>query len=243
MTTTRKHPHAAASVAAFASFAAAAPLMVGAGPAAAAKPPSPPKPPGNGSPALSIDATLPTVVFGSSSVLSGKLTGSKASGVVVRIEQDTTAPLGDSFVPTAQTATTAANGSWSVTVRPSVNTLYHAVAQTVPPTTSPVERVNVRPVVRLSVSDATPARGSLVRFSGAVAPQHDDRRVLIQRRGSDGVFRTVVSTVLHDAGASRSTYSRRLPIRSTGVYRTKIAQHGDHTNGYSALRTVTVHRP
>jgi hypothetical protein len=219
-------------------------VAVGAGAATAAKPPKPPKPPtGNGSPALSIDAAPTTLVVGSSSTLSGKLTGPRASGVVVRIEQDTTVPLGDSFVPTTQTATTAGNGTWTASVRPSVNTLYHAVAQTSPPTTSPVKRVNVRPLVRLSLSDATPARGSLVRFSGAVAPQHDGRRVLLQRRGTDGVFRTVVLARLRDAGSSRSVYARSLRIRSTGVYRAKIAQHADHTNGYSALRTITVHRP
>jgi hypothetical protein len=218
-------------------------VAVGAGGAAAAKPPKPPKPPTtNGSYALSIDAAPTTVVFGASSVLSGKLTGPRASGVVVRLEQDTTRPLGDSFVPTAKTATTTGNGTWSVSVRPTVNTLYHVVAQTTPTTTSPVKRVNVRPLVRLSVSDSTPARGSLVRFSGAVAPQHDALRVLIQRRGTDGVFRTVVSSALNDADSSRSTYSRRLRIRSTGVYRTKIAQHTDHTNGYSPLKTITVHR-
>jgi hypothetical protein len=227
-----------------ASLAATAGLVaVGAGAASAAKPPKTPKPPLTNGPSLAIDAAPTTVLFGASSTLSGKLTGPRAGGVVIRIEQDTTVPLGDSFVPTAQTATTAGNGTWTASVRPSVNTLYHAVAQTSPSITSPVKRVNVRPLVRLSLSDATPARGSVVRFSGAVAPQHDGRRVLIQRRGTDGVFRTVVSTLLHDAGVSRSTFSRRLRIRSTGVYRAKIAQHADHTNGYSALRTVTVHRP
>jgi hypothetical protein len=229
-------------LAATASLAATTGLVaVGASAATAAKPPKPPTT--NGSSALSIDAAPATLVFGGSTTLSGKLTGPRASGVVVRIEQDTTVPLGDSFVPTTQTATTAGNGTWTASVRPSVNTLYHAVAQTSPPTTSPVKRVNVRPLVRLSLSDATPARGSLVRFSGAVAPQHDGRRVLLQRRGTDGVFRTVVLARLRDAGSSRSVYARSLRIRSTGVYRAKIAQHADHTNGYSALRTITVHRP
>jgi hypothetical protein len=244
MSTRRKSSLPIHVLATGASLAATGCLVaVGATGATAAKPPKPPKPPTvNGAAALSIDAAPATLVFGSSSVLSGKLTGPKASGVLVRLEQDTTRPLGDSFVPTAKTATTTANGTWSVSVRPTVNTLYHAVAQTAPATTSPVERVNVRPLVRLSLSDSTPARGSLVRFSGAVAPQHDALRLLIQRRGTDGVFRTVVTTSLDDAGSSRSTYSRRLRIRSTGVYRTKIAQHSDHTNGYSPLKTLTVHR-
>lgn len=236
-----RSPRSTPLVATFASLAATGCLVVaGAGVATAAKPPKPPT--GNGASALSIDAAPSTLVFGSASTLSGKLTGPQAAGVVVRLEQDTTAPYGDRFVPTAKTATTAANGTWAIAVRPTANTLYHVVAQTAPPVTSPVKRVNVRPLVRLSLSDSTPRRGSLVRFSGAVAPQHDDRRVLIQRRGSDGVFRTVVSAALNDAGSSRSTYAKRLRIRSTGVYRTKIAQHADHTNGYSPLRTVTVGR-
>jgi hypothetical protein len=237
MSTARRNPRPAALVGALASVGVIAPLLF-AGPGVAAKPPKSPAP--NGGSALSIDAAPTTVVFGASTVLSGKLTGSKAAGVVVRIEQDTTAPLGDSFVPTDRTATTAANGTWSVSVRPSVNALYHAVAQASPTVTSPVRRVNVRPAVRLSVSDSTPVRGSLVRFSGAVAPAHDGRSALIQRRGTDGVFRTVAKAELRDAGTSRSTFSRRLRVRGTGVYRAKIAQHADHTNGYSALRTLTV---
>jgi hypothetical protein len=240
MRTAHRDARPTALLAAFASVGIVAPLLL-AGPTVAAKPPKPPGP--NGGPALSIAAAPTTVVFGASTVLSGKLTGSKAAGVVVRIEQDTTAPLGDSFVPTTRTATTAGNGTWSVSVRPTVNALFHAVALTSPTVTSPVRRVNVRPAVRLSVSDSTPARGRLVRFSGAVAPAHDGRSVLIQRRGTDGVFRTVAKAVLRDAGTSRSTYSRRLRLRSTGVYRAKIAQHADHTNGYSARKTLTVHTP
>ncbi|WP_022929375.1 hypothetical protein [Patulibacter americanus] len=240
MNTARRNSRPAVLAATFGSIGALAPLLL-AGPAVAAKPPKPPTP--NGAPALSIDAAPTNVVFGASTVLSGKLSGAKAPGVVVRIEQDTTAPFGDAFVPTARTTTTAANGTWSVSVRPTVNALYHAVAMASPTVTSPVKRVNVRPAVRLSVSDSTPARGALVRFSGAVAPAHDGRSALIQRRGTDGVFRTVARAQLRDAGTSRSTYSRRLRVRSTGVYRTKIAQHADHTNGYSALRTLTVRTP
>jgi hypothetical protein len=209
-------------------------------PAALAAKPGKPTPPGKAGYALSVDATPNPVVFGASTTLSGKLTGPTAAGVTIRLEQDVTLPLGDKYVPTGATTTTAASGAWSLAASPRVNTLYRAVAQTSPDTTSPVERVNVRPSIRLSLSDSTPRKGQLVRFSGTVTPAHDALTALIQKRSSTGAWITVARAALSDDGPSRSSYARRLRVRASGVYRVKLAEHADHTNGFSRLRTVRV---
>lgn len=209
-------------------------------PAAIAAKPSKPTPPGKAGYALTIDSTPNPVVFGAATTLSGKLSGPTAAGVTIRLEQDVTLPLGDKYVPTGATTTTATGGAWSVAIKPRVNTLYRAVARTSPDTPSPVERVNVRPRISLRLSDSTPRKGQLVRFSGTVTPAHDALTALVQKRASTGAWITVARAALNDAGDSRSSYSRRLRVRASGVYRVKLAEHNDHTNGFSALRSVRV---
>jgi hypothetical protein len=197
----------------------------------------PPKPPG--STTVTMDAKPAIVVFSDATTLSGRLSENKA-GVTVRLEQDTTSPYGDSFAAAGPTAMTANSGMYSLTVKPLVNTQYRVVAQASPPVTSAAKLVRVRMRVGLNVSDPTPARGSLVRFSGSVSPAHDGRTVYIQKRSSTGRFATVSRTTLRDAGTAKSTYSRRVRVSRDGVYRVKILGDGDHINGFSRLRTLTV---
>jgi len=197
----------------------------------------PPKP----AAAVSLDAQPNPLVFGSLTTLSGKLTGQTKAGVVIRFEQDATLPYGDSYQPSPLTATTGAGGNYSVTAKPLVKTQYRAIAQDSPPVRSEPRLVLVRSLVGLRLSDSTPRRGSLVRFSGSVYPAHDGLRVLIQKRSPSGRFVTVARPMLRDAGSSYSTYTRRLRIFRDGVYRAKLPSDGDHVNGFSRARSVTVH--
>ena len=198
------------------------------------------KPP-QGAVTVSLDAKPNPVVFGSPMTLSGKVAGDAKADIVIRFEQDTTKPYGDKYTPSAFTAKTTNGGQWSVAIKPTVNTQYRALAQTSPAVTSGARLVNVRPLIGLRVSDSTPRRGSLVKFSGSVFPAHDGMRVSIQRRTSTGGFAPVARPMLVDAGAAKSTYTRRLRIFRDGVYRVKLTGHGDHVSGYSRLRTLTVH--
>ena len=197
----------------------------------------PPKP----AAAVSLDAQPNPLVFGSLTTLSGKLTGQTKAGVVIRFEQDATLPYGDSYQPSPLTATTGAGGNYSVTAKPLVKTQYRAIAQDSPPVRSAPRLVLVRSRVGLRLSDSTPRRGSLVRFSGSVYPAHDGLRVLIQKRSPSGRFVTVARPRLRDAGSTYSTYTRRLRIFRDGVYRAKLPSDGDHVNGFSRARSVTVH--
>jgi hypothetical protein len=191
--------------------------------------------------AVSLDARPNPLVFSGTTALSGNVNGKDSGGVTIRFEEDTTRPYGDSYTPSALTVKTAKNGRYTVAAKPLVNTQYRAIAQASPPVASAPRLVLVRSLVGLRVSDSTPRAGSLVTFSGSVFPAHDGARALIQRRTRSGGFVTLARPVLMDAGTRKSTYSKRLRVRSDGVYRVKVASDGDHVNGYSRLRTLVVH--
>jgi len=208
-------------------------------PKAPPTPVTPPTPPAG--PSITLDAKPSTIIFSGVTTLSGRVGGPKVGSVGLRLFQDTTRPYGDSYRFAGKTATTDPNGKYSFAVKPLVSTSYRVSASTTPPVTSPARLVLVRIKVGIKVSDRTPRRGSLVRFSGSVFPAHDGRTVSIQRRTRSGSFRTVVRTRLRDAGTTKSTYSRRLRIHRDGVYRVKVARDGDHANGFSSLKSIDVH--
>src|SRR6266545_6971503 len=100
------------AAAAFAAAAIAIPA------AALAAPPSPHQ--------LSISAQPNPVVFGKTVAITGKLTGTDSAGETVTLREDPF-PFGNFGNPTS--ATTAADGSYSFTVKPTVNTKYQATAK------------------------------------------------------------------------------------------------------------------
>ena len=198
-----------------------------------------PKPGHQGGPGnaetLSLGATPNPVVFGRSTVLSGRLTGNNKAGQAVRLDG---APFPyTSFVNNIATTTTSPNGNFSFTRRPRLNTRYRVRVGNL----SSSVTVLVRQRVSLYLSDSTPRRGQLVRFSGRSCPTHDGAIVSIQKRTSTGSFRTVRRTRLRDASRC-SVYSRRLRVYRDGVFRTVVARHDDHARGFSRRRSVDAHR-
>jgi hypothetical protein len=217
--------------------AALALVLVCAGPAVAAKPPKGGKNNAN----LTIKASAPTVTFGRSITISGATKGMTA-GTTVELQQNPY-PYTGGFKPTGKTAVIDPAGNYSITgVFPQLATQYQVVAKTSPPATSGTVFETVRLRVGFKLSDSTPKRGQMVRFYGTVAPAHDGKPVLIQKRTSTGSYRTVARTTLLDNGTATSRYSKKLRIRSRGTYRV-IAQSGDqdHLNGTSGARTIRVH--
>ena len=194
-----------------------------------------------------LDVKPNPVVFGSSTVLSGRVDGSSSGGATVRLEADDIAPYGDLYVPvttaTGAPLTTASNnsGRFSFTLRPARNTQYRVVAQTSPPVTSGGRLVSVRPLVGIVVGDTTPRAGARVRFRGTVRPEHDGATALIQRRSATGRFVTVARATLRDAGTEFSSYSRRVRVRRDGSYRVKVRGDADHVNGFSRVVTLDAH--
>jgi hypothetical protein len=194
---------------------------------------------GGGQNAVTIGASPTTVKFGQTTTFTGQLTGPGNAGERVELQANP-APMGGGFNEVAE-ATTDASGNYAFAHAPTVNTIYRVRARTSPPTTSPELAVNVAPRVSLGVSDRTPEAGTVVTFRGAVRPPHDGAVVQIQRRQSDGSFRTVRTTTLVDAGDVRSTYSKRVRVNRDGVFRAVLPGHDDHVEGKSRRKRVDVH--
>lgn len=188
---------------------------------------------------LSIQASPSTVTFGQATTISGRLKGRGNEGVAVALEENPH-PYTAGFTEIAATVTNA-RGEYSFRVAPNRHTRYRTVARRTPPETSRERLVEVRIRVSIRLSDPTPRRGALVRFSGSAAPEHDGRIARIQRRTSTGDYRTVARTLLRDAGDLRSAYSRRLRVRRDGVYRVLVPADGDHATGTSRARSIRVH--
>lgn len=194
----------------------------------------PPKPPGQSD--VTLTASADPVTFSQPLTLKGSVKGARA-GIVVTLE----GRAADAAAFTVLgTGSTDRQGDYSFTQRPAANTVYRARAATAPPVQSPDLLVRVRPLVGLLVSDATPSAGQRVRFRGTVRPAHDGRVVAIQRKRADGTFVTVARTTLTDAGDELSRYTRRVTVRRTATYRTRVIGHTDHATGYSRERTLTV---
>ena len=194
------------------------------------------KPPKNDN-QVSLGATPVRVLFGRTTVLAGKVTGADHAGKTVTLQEDGY-PF-DGF-KASKTTTTAAGGDYSFSVIPALNTRYQVVAKTTPDVQSGVVFVQVVPRVSLAVSDGSIKQGTVVRFTGTVAPAHNGGTVLLQRRASSGSWSTIKTLTLAAAGTSRSSYSTSMRVKSTTVYRTVFKADADHGTGKSKPRTVTV---
>jgi hypothetical protein len=184
---------------------------------------------------LTLTASPNPVVFGGTTVLSGRLSGSDRAGQAITLRSD---PYPFGALVNAATATTASDGRYSFArLRPLVGTRYQARLGGI---LSGIVSVPVRIRVGLYANDYTPRAGSVVRFSGRACPEHDGAIVAIQRRGSDGRYRTVRRTRLVDSSRC-SVYSRRVRVSRDGRFRVVVARDGDHASGISRSRVIDVH--
>lgn len=190
--------------------------------------------------AVSVVANPGAVIYGRSTVLSGKVTGPKAGGVQVVLEKQSY-PYTTPFVPTGAVANTASGGHYAFTVFPRIRTHYRVVAKTAAPVTSATVTVGVHYAVSFFVSSLFVHHGARVRFFGSVRPAATGRTVLIQRLSSTGVYRTVARAVLRaTTSTTRSSYSKRLRIFRSGTYRVRIRAHLPYGASNSRSRKITV---
>jgi hypothetical protein len=196
-------------------------------------------PPGGN--AITIAAAPSSIAYGRAAVISGQLVGPGNGNVQLTLQSRPSAIAGAPFTDAAK-GTTDASGNYSFAVAPLVNTEYEVVAKTKPAVTSPVQKVKVRFVVTLRLSDSTPRKGTRVRFSGRVRPAHDGAFALIQRRSSTGKFRTVAKALLRPSTvAGESVYSKRLLIKRSGVYRVRVIGDGQHATGTTKKHRIRAH--
>ena len=142
--------------------------------------------------AVTISTSRPSVVFGKSVTLSGKVSNSKAGESVSVL----TEPFGAStFAALASTQTTA-GGHWSEVVKPTIETSYQATWKGA---TSSTVSVKVRPLITLTLVNR--ATGS---FSANVsaARSFSGKFVLVQRLTSTGVTTLKRVTLDSSSGAS-----------------------------------------
>ena len=146
---------------------------------------------------VTISLSRPSVVYGGSISLSGKVSNSKAGETVDVLAE----AYGASSFSTLGSVSTTAGGKWADVVKPTLETAYHATWKSA---TSPTVTVKVRPLITLTL--VTLSTGS---FSTKVmaARSFAGKFVLVQRLSSTGV--TTLKKVTLD-GSSSATFRVRL---------------------------------
>jgi hypothetical protein len=180
-------------------------------------------------PSVTISVSRPSVVYGGSVTLSGKL-GDRAAGQTVTVLAE---PSGTSSFAALGGVTTSSGGRWSDTVKPAIETSYQASWMS---STSSSVTVKVRPLITLTL--VNPAQG---RLSVKVTADRSFARkfVLVQRLTSTGVG--TVKKVTLDATSS-ATFAVRL---HRGRSRLRVVMPTSQTApGYIAgtSNVVTVNR-
>ncbi|SRR6266540_155676 len=151
-------------------------------------------------PSVTISASRPSVVYGGSFTLSGKI----ADRTVGQSVDVFAKPFGATSYNKLGSVTTAAGGHWSDEVKPTIETSYQATSMNA---TSSTVTVKVRPLINLALVNLASGR-----FSTKVtaARSFAGKFVLVQRLSSTGV--ATLKKVILDANSS-ATFSVRLHHR------------------------------
>jgi hypothetical protein len=149
-------------------------------------------------PAVTISLSRPTVVYGNSVTLSGKVSDSKAGQSVQVMAEPYPAT---SFSPLGSPVTTTTGGHWTDVVKPTIETSYQATWKNA---TSSTVTVKVRPLITLTlVNSSTGTFSTKVTAARSFAGKF----VLVQRLSSTGV--ATLKKVTLDASSS-ATFRVRL---------------------------------
>jgi hypothetical protein len=181
-------------------------------------------------PKLTLSASANPLDEGQSVTLTGTLAGVGSPQPVTLMAR--TARTG--FAPVAQ-GMTAADGSYSFTQTPVVNTFYRVVAK---PTRSAVLFEGVRDVVTASVDHTGVVAGATLTFTGSVSPDKTGHVVYLQMQGAQGFWHAVAQARV--ASGSTFTLTRRVVVPGAKVFRVLIPGGPENQRGVSAPITVTV---
>jgi len=180
-------------------------------------------------PAVTISLSRPSVVYGGSVSLSGKVSNNKAGETVDVLAE----PSGATSFSTLGSVTTTAGGHWTDAVKPTIETSYEAKWKS---ETSSTVTVKVRPLITLTLVHL-----STGTFSTKVtaARSFAGKFVLVQRLSSSGV--ATQKKVILDTNSS-ATFSVRL---HQGRSRLRVVMPTSQTApGYitGASKVLTINR-
>ena len=197
-------------------------------------------------PPISLDASATPIKFGQSTVLRGTLTDNNdaplvGKGVVIQQRAAGATRFTRAAEMPAGNLSTNANGNFSLRVSPDENTDYRARfvgdnANSLQPSTSPLERVNVRVVVTEAISRDTLPLGQSLTIFGQIRPAHTGTAIVTVRRGD------VVAGVRRIP--ANPGYRLVFTPANVGTYTvsTRFRGDDDHLGGRSVTRTFTVTR-
>jgi hypothetical protein len=179
---------------------------------------------------VTISLSRPSVVYGGTVTLSGKVSGAK-SGEDVEV---LAVPFGQTSFASLTTVQSTSGGHWSTAVKPTIETIYEAKWKG---QLSSTVRVKVRPGIALGLKSVSGAIGTFSTTATA-ARSFAGKFVLVQRLVSRGA--TTLKKVTLDSNSS-ATFHVRLHGRSRlrVVMPTSQAAPG-YITGFSNI--VRVHR-
>jgi hypothetical protein len=185
---------------------------------------------------VTILASPNPIILGQAATISGRVLPPRTNGLTAALQR-ASSPFGPWLG--GRTTALSKSGAYSFSgVVPASNTWYRVDAGGVD---SRPMLVLVRFRVQVLVSSHTPARGSLVRFHGRVAPGHRGHLAFVQFLGRDGRWHTIKFMRLRGLSSAFSFYTVRVPIDRSGFYRVVVRPDSTHARGRSRVVHLRVH--
>jgi hypothetical protein len=187
-----------------------------------------------------------SVLVGTPVTISGALLGGAAdAGRTVEL-YERLAPFPGTW-NVIQQIPAGADGGYSFAVTPARKAYYSVVTPataTAGRQASPGFLVSVQRRVSIKVSDRTPRKNQLVRFSGFISPSYPlgpSSVATLQRKDKTGAFVNVTAVLLRSAG-DFSSYRARVHVKRAGTYRVFVPASTFLSSGASDAVVVRVHR-
>ncbi len=175
---------------------------------------------------LQITAAPNPAVFGSSSVITGTLTGTGNANRQVVLQQRAF-PFNTDFADVGNPVVTDANGAFSFPILPLPGTTEFRVRTVTPNDVySPVLTLGIAARVSTLTSRRSVRRFRRVRFFGTITPAAVGAPFEIQRRTGTGRWLVVARGFSTEGGDTSSKYSRRVRVTRTAKYRVLVHMLG-----------------
>ncbi len=137
-----------------------------------------------------------------------------------------------------QDTTTGADGSYSFSVQPTVNTAYQVRTTFAPPRHTAALFEGVQDVLQFAADPSTTTVGGLVTFTGSVTPGKPGHLIYLQRLGSDNDWHLVEVTVVRPN--STFQFAWRFGKPGSEQFRARIFSDPSNVGGHSTPVAITV---